>query len=188
MSRVAKNPVPIGNGVEADLKGNSLTVKGPKGSLGAGMPFGGRDGQARRRALRGRGAAFRFAPGLRRAMTGTTCARSCNNLFTGVSRGLRAQACTLVGTGYRAEGRRAARWPCTLGFSHPIELQGVGQDVSVTDALARPKSWLESHQPPARRPDGRRNPRRLRPPEPYKGKGVRYSRASNCVLKEAKKK
>ena len=177
MSRVAKNPVSIGSGVEADLKGNSLTVKGPKGSLvlecHMEVQVDKVDGELRVSPRSG----SRFA----RAMAGTT--RSLiNNMVTGVTAGFERRL-TLVGVGYRARAQ-GQQLNMTLGFSHPINYR-VPEDVTIqtpsqTEIVVQGIDRQRVGQVAAEL-------RRFRPPEPYKGKGVRYS-DERVVLKEAKKK
>ncbi len=177
MSRVAKRPVEVQQGVEVALDANSLTVKGPKGSLSlechseveitnddAGLAVSPRSGS-------------RFA----RAMAGTT--RSLiSNMVTGVSAGFERKL-QLVGIGYRArvEGQTVH---LALGFSHPVAYQ-VPDDVTVeapsqTEILVKGIDKQKVGQVAAELRD-------FRPPEPYKGKGVRYA-DEHVVRKEAKKK
>ena len=177
MSRVAKRPVPVSQGVEVSLSDAELTVKGPKGALSLvrnpeveiirddeGLSVSARSGS-------------RFA----RAMAGTT--RSLiNNMMTGVSNGFERKL-TLVGVGYRArvEGQKVH---LSLGFSHPIEYE-VPEGVTVespsqTELVVKGIDKQKVGQVAA-------DLRDFRPPEPYKGKGVRYA-DERIVLKEAKKK
>jgi len=176
MSRVAKRPVVLQKGVEIQFDGNALTVKGPKGSLtlechsevevvndDTGLAVNPRSGS-------------RFT----RAMAGTT--RSLiNNMVTGVSAGFERKL-QLVGVGYRVkiEGQTI---DLTLGFSHPVVYE-VPDGVTVeaptqTEILIRGIDKQQVGQVAA-------EIRAFRPPEPYKGKGVRYS-DERIVLKEAKK-
>jgi len=177
MSRVAKRPVAVEKGVEVNIVDNALTVKGPKGSLtlechseielindDSGLAVSPRSGS-------------RFA----RAMAGTT--RSLiSNMVTGVSAGFERKL-RLVGVGYRArlEGKNVH---LSLGFSHPI-VHVVPEDVTVetptqTEILVKGIDKQKVGQVAAELRD-------YRPPEPYKGKGVRYD-DERIVLKEAKKK
>jgi large subunit ribosomal protein L6 len=177
MSRVAKRPVVLEKGVEADLKGSALTVKGPKGSLmlrcnsevevkqdGTEISVQARSGS-------------RFA----RAMAGTTRALI-NNMVRGVSTGFERKL-ELVGVGYRAQAQ-GKKLNLTLGFSHPIVYpvpEGVTIETpSQTEIFVRGADKQAVGQVAAEL-------RAFRPPEPYKGKGVRYSN-EHIVLKEAKKK
>ena len=177
MSRLAKRPIPVPQGVTATLASGMLTAKGPKGEDS--MDVHGEieitlDGDAV-------SVAPRSGSRLARSMTGTTCALV-RNLFTGVSEGF-TRRLQLVGTGYRAEAK-GSKVALQLGFSHPIEYQ-VADKVSVTTP-SQTDIVLESIN---RQLVGQTAAeiRALRPPEPYKGKGVRYF-GEQLRLKEAKKK
>lgn len=177
MSRVAKRPVVLQKGVEIDLKGNALTVKGPKGNLTLDCNPEVevvRDGDEL--AVRARSGS-RFA----RAIAGTTRALI-NNMVHGVSAGFERKL-ELVGVGYRAQAQ-GDRLNLTLGFSHPV-VYDVPAGVSVetpsqTEIIVKGVDKQAVGQVAAEL-------RAFRPPEPYKGKGVRYS-DERIVLKEAKKK
>lgn len=177
MSRVAKQPVAVGKDVQVDLKPGSLIVKGPKGSLSLALnpevEVAAEDAQlmvsARSRS--------RFAG----AMAGTTRALI-NNMVTGVSTGFERKL-ELVGVGYRANAQ-GNKVNLTLGFSHPVEYQ-VPEGITVetpsqTEILVKGIDRQRVGQVAAEL-------RGFRPPEPYKGKGVRYS-DERISLKEAKKK
>ena len=177
MSRVAKNPVSIGSGVEADLRGDSLTVKGPKGSLTLECHAEVRVDKVASELRVSPRSGSRFAS----AMAGTTRALI-NNMVTGVTAGFERRL-TLVGVGYRAKAQ-ARQLDMTLGFSHPINYR-VPEDVTIqtpsqTEIVVRGIDRQRVGQVAAEL-------RRFRPPDPYKGKGVRYS-DERVVLKEAKKK
>ena len=177
MSRVAKRPIPLASGVEADLKGTSLTVKGPKGTLSlechSEVEVKNEDSTLAVTARSG----SRFA----RAMAGTT--RSLiNNMVTGVSEGFERKL-ELVGVGYRAKAQ-GKKVNLSLGFSHPVSYEVpegiIVETPSQTEILVKGIDRQRVGQVAAEL-------RRFRPPEPYKGKGVRYS-DERIVLKEAKKK
>lgn len=125
--------------------------------------------------------AARSGSRLARSMTGTTCALV-RNLFSGVTEGFQRRL-QLVGTGYRAEAK-GGKLVLQLGFSHPVEYQ-VADRVSVKTP-SQTEIVLESIN---RQLVGQAAAeiRALRPPEPYKGKGVRYF-GEQLRLKEAKKK
>ena len=125
--------------------------------------------------------AARSGSRLARSMTGTTSALV-RNLFTGVTEGFQRRL-QLVGTGYRAEAK-GDKLALQLGFSHPVEYQ-VADRVSVKTP-SQTEVVLESIN---RQLVGQAAAeiRALRPPEPYKGKGVRYF-GEQLRLKEAKKK
>ena len=177
MSRVAKRPVDVDKGVEVGLVGNALTIKGPKGSLSlechsevevvnddSGLAVSPRSGS-------------RFA----RAMAGTTRALI-SNMVVGVSAGFERKL-QLVGVGYRAKAQ-GQTVNLTLGFSHPVSYE-VPEGVTIetpsqTEILIKGIDKQQVGQVAAEIRD-------FRPPEPYKGKGVRYS-DERIVLKEAKKK
>jgi len=177
MSRVAKRPVTIQKGVEVDQQGSSLTVKGPKGTLTlACNPEVEvvRDGDEL--AVRARSGS-RFAS----AIAGTTRALI-SNMVRGVSAGFERKL-ELVGVGYRAQAQ-GNKLNLTLGFSHPVVYEvpaGVSIETpSQTEIFVRGVDKQAVGQVAAEL-------RAFRPPEPYKGKGVRYS-DERIVLKEAKKK
>jgi len=155
----------------------ALTVKGPKGSLS--MPLRAEievkqaDGALSVSARSG----GRFA----NAMAGTTRALI-QNMVTGVTSGFERKL-ELVGVGYRAQAQ-GKKLNLALGFSHPVEYQ-VPDGISVetptqSEILVKGIDRQRVGQVAAEL-------RRFRPPEPYKGKGVRYS-DERIVLKEAKKK
>ena len=177
MSRLAKRPIPVPDGVTARLANGTLTAKGPKGEDSMDV-----HGEIEMKLNDGAvSVAPRSGSRLARSMTGTTCALV-NNLFTGVTQGFERRL-QLVGTGYRAQaqGRKLA---LQLGYSHPIEYQ-VADKVSVATP-SNTEIVLESIN---RQLVGQAAAeiRALRPPEPYKGKGVRYA-GEQLRLKEAKKK
>jgi large subunit ribosomal protein L6 len=177
MSRIAKRPVPVEKGVEVQLKGRSLTVKGPRGALSIECnPEVEVTSEDSALAVRARSGS-RFA----RAMAGTT--RSLiSNMVTGVSSGFERKL-ELVGVGYRAQAQ-GQKVNLTLGFSHPV-IYEVPEGVTVetpsqTELLVKGIDRQKVGQVAA-------EIRSFRPPEPYKGKGVRYA-DERIVLKEAKKK
>jgi large subunit ribosomal protein L6 len=177
MSRVAKVPVSIIKGVNVDLKGQSLTVKGPKGSLSMDLNPEVNVQQADDCLTIQARSGSQFA----NAMAGTTRALI-NNMVTGVSTGFERKL-ELVGVGYRANAQ-GNKLNLTLGFSHPVEYQ-IPEGISVetpsqTEIVVKGIDRQRVGQVAA-------DLRDYRPPEPYKGKGVRYAN-ERIVLKEAKKK
>ena len=177
MSRIAKRPIPLIDGVKIDLKGDSLTVKGPKGS--SSLMFHSEVEVKNQDSVLT--VTARSGSRLARAMAGTT--RSLiNNMITGVSAGFERKL-ELVGVGYRAKAQ-GKKLNLTLGFSHPVNYE-VPEGITVetpsqTEILVKGVDLQKVGQVAAEL-------RRFRPPEPYKGKGVRYS-DERIVLKEAKKK
>lgn len=177
MSRIAKAPVTIPSGVDIKVSGNNLTVKGSKGSLSfdfdssvsieivdnvASMVWNKDDKKATAQA------------GTARAIM--------NNMVTGVSTGFERKL-SLVGVGYRAQANGNVL-SLSLGFSHPVDFQvpaGVSVETpSQTDIILKGSDKQLLGQVAAKI-------RAYRPPEPYKGKGVRYS-DEHVARKEAKKK
>jgi large subunit ribosomal protein L6 len=175
MSRVANNPVELPSGVEVKLDGRDLTVKGSKGSLALAIVDGIEVSQEENALT------FSFAGDASRAMAGTTRALV-NNMVKGVSEGWEKKL-VLNGVGYRANvsGKKVN---LTLGLSHPVEYElpeGVSAETpSQTEIVVKGIDKQAVGQVAAEL-------RSFRPPEPYKGKGVRY--ADEYVRrKEAKKK
>ncbi len=177
MSRVANKPLTLPQGVELQQAAAVLTVKGPKGELS--MPLNSEvevqveDGAA---AVRARSGA-KFA----RAMAGTTRALL-NNMVTGVTTGFEKKL-ELIGVGYRAQ-TQGKSLNLTLGFSHPVQYsipEGISIETpSQTEIVVKGIDKQKVGQVAA-------EIRAYRPPEPYKGKGVRYS-DEQVLRKEAKKK
>ncbi|UCG72671.1 MAG: 50S ribosomal protein L6 [Chromatiales bacterium] len=177
MSRVASKPVPLPKGVELKQTGEDLAVKGPKGELHLAVNREVEikvDGSEASVATR---SGSRFA----NAMAGTTRALL-GNMVTGVTDGFERKL-ELVGVGYRAQTKGKAL-SLTLGFSHPVEYpvpDGITIETpSQTEIVVKGIDKQKVGQVAA-------EIRRYRPPEPYKGKGVRYS-DERVVMKEAKKK
>ena len=177
MSRVAKSPVAIPSGVEVTLSGQALKVKGSKGALEFtvhnDVQLAQEDGQLK--------VAPRASGQKAVALAGTTRALV-SNMVQGVSQGFERKL-ELKGVGYRAQAQ-GAKLNLTLGFSHPV-VYAVPDGITVetpsqTEILVRGADKQQVGQVAA-------EIRRFRPPEPYKGKGVRYA-DEHVVIKEAKKK
>jgi large subunit ribosomal protein L6 len=177
MSRIAKAPVTIPSGVDIKLEGNNMTVKGTKGQLSyifnpvisvditddvISMQWNKDDKNATAQA------------GTARAIV--------SNMVTGVSAGFEKKL-TLIGVGYRAQAKDNIL-SLSLGFSHPVDYEvPVGITVETptqTEIVVRGSDKQKVGQVAAKI-------RAYRPPEPYKGKGVRYAE-EHVVRKEAKKK
>lgn len=177
-SRVAKRPVPLAKGVTAEVKGQALTIKGPKGTLTMSVS---REVEVQQQDSGLLQVKARSGGRFANAMAGTTRALI-NNMVNGVATGFQRKL-ELVGVGYRAQAQ-GSKLNLTLGFSHPIVYQ-VPQGVTVetpsqTEIIVKGADRQKVGQVAAEL-------RGFRPPEPYKGKGVRYS-DETIVLKEAKKK
>ncbi len=175
MSRVANSPVTLPSGVEVKLNGKDLTVKGGKGELQMTIVEG-VDISQEENVL-----TFAAADKASVAMSGTTRALV-NNMVVGVSEGFEKKL-QLNGVGYRASVS-GKKLNLTLGFSHPVEYElpeGISAETpSQTEIVVKGIDKQAVGQVAA-------EIRAFRPPEPYKGKGVRY--ADEYVRrKEAKKK
>lgn len=177
MSRVAKNPVVVPAGVEVTLGADSITVKGPLGTLtqhGNADVIVERDGEV----LQFRAA---FETIRSNAMSGTMRALLAN-MVQGVTKGFEKKL-TLVGVGYRAQAAGDVL-NLSLGYSHPVAHKmplGVKVETpSQTEILIKGIDRQQVGQVAA-------DVRAYRKPEPYKGKGVRYANEV-VVIKETKKK
>ncbi len=175
MSRVANNPVQLPSGVEVKLNGADLTVKGSKGTLELSLVDGVQVSQDDNVLT------FAYESDKSKAMAGTTRALV-NNMVKGVSEGWEKKL-VLNGVGYRAKAS-GKTVNLTVGLSHPVDYQlpeGVSAETpSQTEIVVKGIDKQAVGQAAA-------EIRSYRPPEPYKGKGIRY--ADEYVRrKEAKKK
>ncbi len=178
-SRVGKKPIPVPAGVSVTIEGQHVAFKGVKGAAELRVhPWV---------VVQREGDEIKVAPrqvtndGKHRAMTGTMRALL-NNMVIGVTQGFERKL-QLVGVGYKAQAQGAVL-NLTLGFSHPIEFKTpVGISIETptqTEIRIRGVDKQQVGEVAAQI-------RAYRPPEPYKGKGVRYS-DETIILKEAKKK
>ena len=175
MSRIGRQPITVPSGVEVTISGPTVSVKGPKGTLARQVPdpitvrqdgttvvVERPDDERRSRALHG----------LVRTLV--------QNMVTGVTDGF-ARELEIVGTGYRAQLNGSAL-QLALGFSHPVHVaapDGISFEVPVpTRVVVRGIDKEQVGQVAA-------NIRKIRKPEPYKGKGVRY--AGEVVRRKAGK-
>ncbi|MGB5165237.1 MAG: 50S ribosomal protein L6 [Woeseiaceae bacterium] len=177
MSRIAKEPVALPKGVEFKQDGNVVTLKGSKGTLSlelnSEVELKEDDGNLQITAR----SRSRFST----AISGTMRALLAN-MAQGVSEGFERKL-ELVGVGYRASAQ-GNTLNLSLGFSHPVVYEvpeGIAVETpSQTEIVLRGADKQRVGQVAA-------EIRRYRPPEPYKGKGVRYA-GEHVVIKEAKKK
>ena len=177
MSRVAKAPVSVANGVTVTINGQNIEVKGSKGTLTHALhplvTADQNDGLVTFKPLNEEKQSWAQA-GTARALI--------NNMITGVSEGFEKKL-TLIGVGYRAQAKGKSL-DLALGFSHPVvyELpEGVTAETpSQTEIVIKGFDKQVVGQVAA-------EIRAFRPPEPYKGKGVRYA-DEYVIRKEAKKK
>ncbi len=178
MSRVAKQPVPVPQGVTVTIATDSVTVKGGKGTLS--LPLNSRHVKV---VQDGNVLKIEKASEEREAdmIAGSTRAHLAN-IVEGVSKGYERKL-ELVGVGYRAQAQ-GKNLNLTLGFSHPVVYvapEGTTMETpSQTEIVLRGPDVQKIGQAAA-------DIRAFRPPEPYKGKGVRYA-GEKIELKEAKKK
>ena len=177
MSRIAKKPIEIPSGVEVNISGQTVSVKGKNGNLSMelnekvqlkqednAINFSGKDGVDGSVAMAG------------------TMRSLVNNMVVGVSQGFEKKL-ELIGVGYRAQAQ-GNKLNLTLGFSHPVIYdvpEGISIDTpSQTEIVVKGADKQKVGQVSA-------DIRAYRPPEPYKGKGVRYA-DERVIRKEAKKK
>jgi len=177
MSRVAKKPISIPSGVQVTIDGGSVKVKGPKGELSFQLHDQVKVVQEGEELL----CSPKGEKQSTVAITGTTRAVLAN-MVTGVSSGFERKL-ELRGVGYRAQAQGKSL-NLTLGFSHPVDYvvpDGITVETpSQTEVVVRGIDKQQVGEVAAQI-------RAHRPPEPYKGKGVRYA-DERVVMKEAKKK
>jgi large subunit ribosomal protein L6 len=174
MSRVAKQPISLPKGVELNVAGDAISVKGPKGTLSVhhlpGVTIAVDNGVATINLAEGTDDKF-----------GGTARALLANMVQGVSSGYERKL-ELVGVGYRASMAGKAL-NLSLGFSHPVIFdapEGISIETPTqTEILIKGTDKQVVGQVAAKI-------RGFRPPEPYKGKGVRYA-GEKITLKEAKK-
>ena len=177
MSRVAKQPVALPQGVEFNVGDDMIAIKGPKGSLSlavhASVAVSQEENEVKVKARDDQSSSIAIAGTYRSLIA---------NMVTGVTDGFERKL-QLVGIGYRAQAQ-GNQLNLTLGFSHPVNYR-VPEDITIetpsqTEIVVTGIDKQKVGQVAA-------EIRAYRPPEPYKGKGVRYS-DERVILKEAKKK
>jgi large subunit ribosomal protein L6 len=177
MSRVGKSPIALPQGAEVAIKGDVITVKGPLGTIS--QPAN------KLVTVTNDNGTLKLAPADEsreaNAMSGTMRALVAN-MVSGVTKGFERKL-TLVGVGYRAQAQ-GDKLNLSLGFSHPVVHQmpeGVKAETPTqTEIVIKGIDKQQVGQVAA-------EVRGYRPPEPYKGKGVRYANEV-VILKETKKK
>ena len=176
MSRIGRSPIPLPSGVKVDIAGSHVTVTGPRGTLARTVPqditvrdddgvlkVERPDDEREHRALHG----------LTRTLV--------NNMVVGVTTGFHKDL-EIVGVGYRAIAQGPTTLELALGFSHPVKVEapdGVTFEVPAPTRITVRGNDKEAVGQVAA------NIRKLRKPEPYKGKGVRY--AGEVVRRKAGK-
>jgi large subunit ribosomal protein L6 len=177
MSRVGKMPIAIPEGVDVSIKEDQISVKGKGGTLNLQrnvlVTIVSKDGK------------LTFAPANdsreANAMSGTA-RQLVNNMVLGVTKGFEKKL-LLVGVGYKAQAQ-GAKLNLQVGYSHPVNID---MPQGITVATATPTEIVIKGADRQRVGQVAAEIRAIRPPEPYKGKGIRYS-DEKIVIKETKKK
>lgn len=176
MSRIGKTPIPVPSGVDVSLAGNHVIVKGPQGTLERDVPGPITIRQEDSQLVVERPndeRESRALHGLVRSLV--------NNMVVGVTAGFTKEL-EIVGVGYRATAQGNDRVNLALGFSHPVVFEapeGITLEVPAPNRIAVRGIDKELVGQVAA------NIRKIRKPEPYKGKGVRY--AGERVVRKAGK-
>jgi len=177
MSRIGKMPVAVPAGVEVVLADQEIRVKGAGGVLTVAqnslVQVAQQDGHV----------SFKAANDSREAdaMTGTL-RQLVNNMVIGVSKGFEKKL-TLIGVGYKAQAQ-GKKLNLVVGYSHPVDME---MPEGVTVATPTPTEVVLKGADRQRVGQVAAEIRAVRPPEPYKGKGIRYA-DETVVIKETKKK
>ncbi len=176
MSRIANKPINLPSGVEVNIADNTIRVKGKNGELSCSYSEDVNVAQEESQIT----ISVEKASKEVKALSGTTRA-NIQNMVMGVSEGFEKKL-DIIGVGYRAAAQ-GKKLNLTLGFSHPVEFpvpEGITIETpSQTEILIKGCDKQQVGQVAA-------NIRAYRPPEPYKGKGVKYS-DERIIRKEAKK-
>jgi large subunit ribosomal protein L6 len=177
MSRVGKMPVAIPQGVDVSIKEDQINVKGTGGNLSLAL-----------NALvkvSNEGGKLSFVPANdsreANAMSGTM-RQLVNNMVVGVTKGFEKKL-SLIGVGYKAQAQ-GAKLNLQVGYSHPVNID---MPQGITVATATPTEIVIKGADRQRVGQVAAEIRAIRPPEPYKGKGIRYA-DEKIVIKETKKK
>jgi large subunit ribosomal protein L6 len=177
MSRVGKMPVTVPQGVDVAIKDDQINVKGALGTLALTK-------NAFVTIVNDAGK-LTFAPANEsreaNAMSGTM-RQLVNNMVTGVTKGFEKKL-SLVGVGYKAQAQ-GAKLNLTVGYSHPVVMD---MPAGITVATPTPTEVVIKGSDRQRVGQIAAEVRAVRPPEPYKGKGIRYS-DEKITIKETKKK
>jgi len=177
MSRVGKMPVSIPQGVDVSIKEDQISVKGAGGTLSV--------ASSALVTVQNEGGKLTFVPANEsreaNAMSGTL-RQLVNNMVVGVTKGFEKKL-SLVGVGYKAQAQ-GAKLNLAVGFSHPVNIDmpaGIKVETPApTEILIKGADRQRVGQVAA-------EIRAIRPPEPYKGKGIRYA-DEKITIKETKKK
>jgi large subunit ribosomal protein L6 len=176
MSRIGRAPIPVPSGVDVTVGNGAVTVKGPKGSLSRSVPEPITIRQEENELLVERPndeRQNRALHGLVRSLV--------NNMVVGVSAGYTKEL-EIVGVGYRAAATTPTKLDLALGFSHPVSVDAPD---GISFETPAPTRIIVSGIDKEAVGQVAANIRKIRKPEPYKGKGVRY--AGERVLRKAGK-
>jgi large subunit ribosomal protein L6 len=177
MSRVGKMPVAVPQGVDVAIKEDQISVKGTGGALSL--------AQNALVKVTSEGGKLSFAPidesREANAMSGTM-RQLVNNMVLGVTKGFEKKL-SLVGVGYKATAQ-GAKLNLTVGYSHPVNIE---MPAGITVATPTPTEIVVKGADRQRVGQLAAEIRAVRPPEPYKGKGIRYA-DEKITIKETKKK
>jgi large subunit ribosomal protein L6 len=177
MSRVGKMPVSLPQGVDVAFKGDQINVKGALGALAL--------AQNPLVTVKNDAGKLTFVPANDSreadAMSGTM-RQLVNNMVTGVTKGFEKKL-SLVGVGYKAQAQ-GAKLNLTVGYSHPVVMD---MPAGITAATPTPTEVVIKGSDRQRVGQIAAEVRAVRPPEPYKGKGIRYA-DEKITIKETKKK
>ena len=177
MSRVGKMPVALPQGVDVAFKDNQINVKGALGTLAL--------TQNSLVVIKNDAGTLTFEPANdsreANAMSGTM-RQLVNNMVTGVTKGFEKKL-SLIGVGYKAQAQ-GAKLNLTVGYSHPVVMD---MPAGISAATPTPTEIVIKGSDRQRVGQIAAEVRAVRPPEPYKGKGIRYS-DEKITIKETKKK
>ena len=177
MSRVGKSPVAVPQGVDVAIKEDQISVKGTGGNLSLALN--------KLVKVSNEGGKLTFTPvdesREANAMSGTM-RQLVNNMVVGVTKGFEKKL-SLVGVGYKAQAQ-GAKLNLTVGYSHPVNMD---MPAGITVATPTPTEVVVKGADRQRVGQVAAEIRATRPPEPYKGKGIRYA-DEKIVIKETKKK
>jgi len=166
MSRVGKEPIAIPSGVDVTLEGRRVVVKGPNGTLAHQAPEAitvSRDGDTLVVTRPDDERENRALHGLTRSLV--------HNMVVGVSRGF-SRELEIVGVGYRAQAQGPSKLELQVGFSHPVRFEA---PEGVTFEVPQPTRIVVRGADKQLVGQVAADVRKSRPPEPYKGKGIRYA-------------
>ena len=166
MSRVGKEPIAIPSGVDVTLEGRRVVVKGPNGTLAHEAPEAitvSRDGDTLVVTRPDDERENRALHGLTRSLV--------HNMVVGVSQGF-SRELEIVGVGYRAQSQGPSKLELQVGFSHPVRFEA---PEGVTFEVPQPTRIVVRGADKQLVGQVAADVRKSRPPEPYKGKGIRYA-------------